>query len=308
MGSSNKESKSSSSRPSHQHHHHKRDRTATSSSTAVPRGFSFLFVVNDLVLSDTPDSCSPDRWGNVLPPTRRSDYEGEITSPVFRWQDGRVTALPGDYYGWDRPNGWGTAGRIWGWTVDPATNMAVQQYMVPFDTYTVFRGWRFLPVVFMGSDATATNVDEAEAETMYHALSFSSEGGNHVSLAGPRGRLYAAGKDAGWVGRLVPDSYRNPYPDVQTCRGLAGSLPLILGLMGLSQTHGRAADAFTQGLWRDRNWHGPRWSFQGNSLTAGPDVPPRGVVVHVCCDEFDNATGSTIDMIRNFQTDGPIVR
>jgi hypothetical protein len=236
----------------------------------VPRGFSFLFVVNDLVLSDTPGSCSPDRWGNVLPPTRRSDYEGEITSPVFRWQDGRVTALPGDYYGWDRPNGWGTAGRIWGWTADAATNMPVQQYMVPFDTYTVFRGWRFLPVVFMGSDATATNVDEAEVETMYHALSFSSEGGNHVSLAGPRGRLYAAGKDAGWVGRLVPDSYRNPYPDVQACRGLAGSLPLILGLMGLSQAHGQAADAFTQGLWRDRHWHGPRWSFQGKTILYEP--------------------------------------
>ncbi|ROW01952.1 hypothetical protein VMCG_05591 [Cytospora schulzeri] len=273
MGSSNKESKSSS---KSSHHHHKRhhdshkssekDNNVAASSTVVSREFSFLFVVNNLVLNESLDTylaASTDRWGNTLPPERSCDYEGEVTSTVFRWKDGRVTPLPGDYYGWSRPKGWGTQGGIWGWTVDPTTNMVVQQYMKPFETYTVFRGWRFLPVVFMGSDATTTDVNEEEPEAMYHALSFNSELGRPVSLAGPRGRLYAVGKDAGWVGRLVPESYRNPYTDVQTCRGLSGSLPLILGLMGLSQSDGRAADAFTQGLWRDRNWHGPKWAFQG---------------------------------------------
>lgn len=37
--------------------------------------------------------------------------------------------------------------------------------MLPvYRTYTVFRGWHFQPVMFMGCDALTTDVDEVEVE------------------------------------------------------------------------------------------------------------------------------------------------
>lgn len=83
-----------------------------------------------------------------------------------------------------------------------------------------------------------------------------------VSLVAAKRHLYAAGKHADWVGKLVPDSYKNPYAGSLNSGGLAGELSIILGLMGLSQPHGRAADAFTEGLWQDRRWRGPKWEFR----------------------------------------------
>lgn len=76
--------------------------------------------------------------------------------------------------------------------------------------------------------------------------------------------MYAAGKHAEWVGKLVPDCYRNPYSgsSTYTSGGLAGYLAVILGLMGLSQPPQRAADAFTEGLWRNGRWRGPKWEFR----------------------------------------------
>lgn len=83
-----------------------------------------------------------------------------------------------------------------------------------------------------------------------------------VSLVTAGSNLYAAGKHADWVGKLVPDCYRNPCSGTPNSGGLAGDLSIILGLMGLSQPHLRAADAFTGGLWKDRRWRGPRWKFR----------------------------------------------
>lgn len=85
-----------------------------------------------------------------------------------------------------------------------------------------------------------------------------------VSLVTAKRSLYAAGQNADWVGRLVPESYRNPYASTPRSGGLAGELSVILGLMGLSQPFGRAADAFTEPepLWHDRRWRGPRWEFR----------------------------------------------
>lgn len=50
-------------------------------------------------------------------------------------------------------------------------------------------------------------------------------------MAVPQSNPYAAGRDASWVGKLVPDSYTNPIPQAPKSDGLAGSLALILGLM-----------------------------------------------------------------------------
>lgn len=193
-----------------------------------------------------------------------------------------------------------------GWTVDPVVNQYDWQTLPAFRTYTVFRGWHFQPVVFMGCDALTTDVNEAEMETskcpiyiyiyiatvvssqtprdrpganmgciktngkVYHPLSFASDrrGDTVVSLVTAKRHLYAAGRNADWVGRLVPDSYRNPWRGSMPSGGLAGELSVILGLMGLSQPSRRAADAFTQQLWHDWRWRGPRWEFRSESYTS----------------------------------------
>lgn len=91
----------------------------------------------------------------------------------------------------------------------------VQWYSQSYRSYTEFRGWRLLPIVFMGSGATTTNVNETDCESMYHALSSRVRQGVRqetcVSLARAAGGGGAVcGRDYGrntrWGVRLMPES------------------------------------------------------------------------------------------------------
>lgn len=80
-------------------------------------------------------------------------------------------------------------------------------------------------------------IPTADQRIAYQILGFSRAGSGYpstttyTSIAGARASLYAAGREASWVGKLVPDSYTNPIANTPRSTGLAGSLPLILGLM-----------------------------------------------------------------------------
>ncbi|KAF3771121.1 hypothetical protein M406DRAFT_326520 [Cryphonectria parasitica EP155] len=280
----------------------------TSHRSVPPPTLSFLFVVNCPILSEQyKREYSKDRWGIILPPTKTSHFAREGASPVFRYKNGRVTRA--SEYVWHRNPG--TEGGIILASQIPTLGGSIHQtpYMLKFATCTVFRGCPFRPIIYMERDALAYDVNEIDIEQMYHPLSFGmyqSRGG--VSMAGARmSFLHAVGRDAAWVGKLVPDSYKNPSRAAPDSGGLAGSLPVILGLMALSQIPGHEAEAFDRGLWVDGTWSGPDWSYNGRSPTGADDLP-RGVVVHVCCDEVQNPHGSTIDSIQRFCDDGIIVQ
>lgn len=129
---------------------------------------SFLFVVNNLVISEL-DRTGADIRGIMQPPQGPDSYASEIPSPVFRYQDGRVTTLSPQRYTWYRepPNDRApfSDGSISGLGHDPVTNQNQWQKLPVYRTYTVFRGWHFQPVVFMGCDALTTPVDDLEMST-----------------------------------------------------------------------------------------------------------------------------------------------
>jgi hypothetical protein len=172
--------------------------------------------------------------------------------------------------------------------------------------------------MFMYNDATITELDNSDVGTMLHAVHLRPRDSNPgVSEVVTRASLYAAGRSADWIPSLLPLKYANPFADAPHSRGLAGELPVILGLMGLSQPPGQGTidDAFMRGFWRDdKKWRCPLTHNQGMSvisfviltvplvskaflLTAkldaipGPDQDPRALLVQVCFDP-ENPTGS----------------
>lgn len=55
---------------------------------------------------------------------------------------------------------------------------------------------------------------------------------------GPAPCKYVAGASPSWIPSLVPRTYRNPYNPAASA-GLAGELPIVLGLMAFSEPAGR---------------------------------------------------------------------
>lgn len=195
-------------------------------------------------------------------------------------------------------------GAIWGYDSNvPSGSVDAWQALPVFRSTSVFRGWHFRPLVALQHDAMVTDEDDLEQDTstdavslfllicllylllssvltplhtVYHSVSFGTRfltlGSEYaISVAKIRrdhypSDLYAAGKNADWVGKLVPEYYRHPHPTRYRSGGMGGDIGIILGLMGLSQAHGHAADAFIHQLWRHNYWHGRKWDFQGASI------------------------------------------
>lgn len=247
--------------------------------------FSFLFVINRVTYN--PSFSWRDEWGVFQPPDNPDGYLSETPGTVFRFERHyranssssnvfvqRVTPA-GPQFTWARPV-WGQEGAVVvaaGGGGGGGMTMAMEEVA----TYTVFRGWRFRPVVFFAWDGTVEEVDD-EGDgpgRMFHNLSFDfrqvgnagAGGGGVISKVGARRPgVYVPARDPAWLERLVPGSLRNPFPGAPRSVGLGGDVALVLGLMALSQRPGREEDAFTSGNWRaDGTWHGSRraWSFDG---------------------------------------------
>lgn len=124
-----------------------------------PQECSFLFVVNVLDISEA--SCQRDEWGVVMPPSTVAGYADEVPSPVFRWRNGRISQVEQhEHFYWHR-NAWHQPGGIVA-HYNPAYNSPVDVQPTVFDshaTFTVFRGWKFRPLVFMQADATVYDIN-----------------------------------------------------------------------------------------------------------------------------------------------------
>lgn len=228
-------------------------------------------MVNILVLDADSDSdsscCEKDEWGVMMPPKKKEGYLDEMASPVFRYCNGSITTLPAQQgHMWYRSGWHADGGIISHYSQIGNTDRFRPEYFTPYETFTVFRGWKFRPVVFMPRDATVYDVDRKDVETCELVVSIDNKTGSgtegysgnistnkkriiiafnvlgfgrrtdgpghpNTSMAVLRCNPYAAGRDASWVGKLVPESYTNPIPQTARSDGLAGSLPLILGLM-----------------------------------------------------------------------------
>lgn len=272
-------------------------------------------MVNELSTDTKGRELVLDQWADVLPFPEASDYADEIPGLVFRYRNGEVTEAAD--YAWIRPHP-GAEGCICRWTHGPDHG----QPTVVYKTYSVFRRWRFSPVFWVGSDISVHGIDHytADPQRMFISLRFYSPSPG-VSQVDYRGERHVAGRDPSWMPSLVPHQYSNPFPNASRSQGLHGELPVILGLMALSQGPG----FYPPTQWQRRHWRGdPQinqgrlvcilpWERAGNIMphenrflhqlaefSPGPNELPRGVVVQVCYDP-ENGEGATQEDISKFE-------
>lgn len=230
-------------------------------------------MVNELRTHDTGDGLERDLWNDVIPFSSPNDYAEEAPGRVFRYRNGEVTDVGQDYL-WIRP-GLGQEGCIWRWDARDQSSQPMDVYK----TYSVFRCWRFNPIIWTGSDVSVPSTELPGAPgAQFFSLHFRSPPGGVSEIwpsAGPNEAVqspsvseiwppafrYVAGRDPSWMPSLVPQQYSNPFADAPRSQGLRGELPVILGMMALAQSQSLFCPP-TQ--WRKRQWHrAPRTGEEG---------------------------------------------
>ncbi|RFU76168.1 hypothetical protein TARUN_6073 [Trichoderma arundinaceum] len=269
---------------------------------------SFLFVVNKLCVKFDENLTNGDCWYNRIPPTEPSGYEREIPSRVMRYENGQVTEAFGDRWAREGPQG-GTwpPGRVC------ATDAHGREcHPTMYKQMAVFSCNPLLPIVVVNGDPLSA----AEKLARSPLLFFHPPSQPGVSQAvhpdslmdhGPPECKYVAGASPSWIPSLVPETYRNPHNVVPSV-GLAGELPIVLGLMAFSlPTEGEAEESVTRtflsGLWQNGQWH-HTGAPQGYALSASDH--PRGFLIAIFYDPKNPY--STQESISNMERNSVIVR
>ncbi|OTA68024.1 hypothetical protein K449DRAFT_400671 [Hypoxylon sp. EC38] len=256
-----------------------------SSKSAQPN-VTFVFVVNEIQFVNGHTSCV-DQWHNVIPPMTAINYARELKGIVFRFHNGAV--FPAAEYVWERPDD-GKPGNIG----------SRQSILAPFvkcahyKTTSVFDCGPFQPCIFTGADVTVADLkDNPPPNQRFWALNFShTEDG--ISKVTRIGKRYVAGKNASWVGSLVPSGYENRQGLAPLSKGLRGDLGVILGLMALTEPPGCTDNAFRY------NWNNYKWIKQKQGR---PGRPYRGVTVHIAVESVQGRV-STANDISAFEENG----
>lgn len=212
------------------------------------------------------DLLNGDPWYNRVPPTEPRGFAGEIPSYVMRYHNGQVTAARG--YGWWRGEFDGAAwppGIICmvGADGNPVyTDEGQLQYCQRYKELAVYSCNPLLPIVVDNGDPLSSTAALDRSPLLF----FHPPSQTGVSQAvhpdspmsqGPAPCKYVAGASPSWISSLVPRTYRNPYTAVASV-GLAGELPIVLGLMAFSEhssvTQTFLGDGAAHGRWRGGFW------------------------------------------------------
>lgn len=259
----------------HRHGEHRRHRDSkkkeksksSSGNQTASSGLSFLFTVFEFELVE-PQFYDVDCWGNALPPTSREAYVSKRSSDVFRYENGDVTHVR--EFRWIRRS-LGEPGYIY--YLDDSGNPCYDFGCAePYKTYSVFACNPHLPIIYVNDDVslgyTSYRLSGESDGPVWSLLSFSGhadptyEGVSFIRSNIAPGRPYVCGRKPSWMPGLVPETFANvvnnsPPPS----KGLAGELPVILGLMAFSDK-GKTKEIFAgngssrRPCWRSRKWHG----------------------------------------------------
>ncbi|KAI0835178.1 hypothetical protein F5Y06DRAFT_276892 [Hypoxylon sp. FL0890] len=195
----------------------------------------------------------------MTPPETAVNYARELKGIVFRFHNGAV--FPATEYFWERSQG--KPGNI-------GFRQSIHGPFTPcqhYKTTSVFDCGPLLPCIYNWADITVADLkDNPTPNERFWPLKFehTEDGVSEVTTMGKR---YVAGKNASWVGSLVPSSYENRQHFAIPSRGLRGDLGVILGLMALTEPPGRADDAFRY-HWSNYRWIGQRQSRPGKFNTV----------------------------------------
>ncbi|KAH9225856.1 hypothetical protein K456DRAFT_1161869 [Colletotrichum gloeosporioides 23] len=266
---------------------------------------SFLFVVNEFQIFDGEDGPLCDRFGNPLPPNTSANYGIESPGIVWRYDNGAVSQADG--YLWRRPQP-GQPGNI-AYTLQSLDEYGQQTWldynMGVHSTHSIFDCWRFLPCIY--ADADTSIIGDLEAEHRWMQLEFDHDSREPGMTRINGSERYVAGRNPSWIPSLLPETYALPQSQSSNSpqsKGLGGPLGIIIGLMALNRRPRHADHVFQQGWWRNNRWTGgPR------SAHAEPDSkgPPRGVLVHICYDDYSNPHGSNFETLNDFEENGKAI-
>ena len=130
---------------------------------------------------------------------------------------------------------------------------------LPFQSYstvTMYNCGPFAPCLIRPGDASDRHDPVADLFPTFRMMHFLNRDG--VSRASTSGNVRTvAGRNATWVGSLVPEAYNNIRTHT-TSLGLGGEFSLLIGLMALAQPIGRCDEAFTDPQWSRNRWAGRR--------------------------------------------------
>ncbi|KAL7914952.1 hypothetical protein GGI35DRAFT_164619 [Trichoderma velutinum] len=305
---------------SHKHAGDGRHSTNSLHPDSPPR--SFLFVINKLEVKNDDNHSAGDGWYNRVPPINPTGFAGETRGQVMRYRNGRVAAAPG--YGWYREDRDldGTAwppGYVLMYHPDGShvfNEDGTLRYAIVYKQLAVFSCNPFLPIVVDNGDPLSAD-SLVRTPLLFHHPS-TQQGISHAvhpeSLMqhGPGPCKFVAGANPSWVPSLVPATYSNPYNPSDPSRGLAGELPIILGLMAFSEPtelEGAVDQIFLgsgghRGKWRDGRWHRTE-APQGYALSALEN--PRGFLVTVLFDP-ENPDSSNVSSLQALEWKEVIVR
>ncbi|KAM0477448.1 hypothetical protein ACHAPX_005760 [Trichoderma viride] len=302
------------------HAHGSRSSRATGSSSSTQllnhNPASFLFVVNRLRVRLDEDLLNGDPWYNRVPPTEPRGFAGEISSYVMRYRNGQVEVARG--YGWWRGEFDGAAwppGIICmvGADGNPVyTDEGQPQYCQKYKELAVYSCNPLLPIVVDNGDPLSSSAQLDRSPLLF----FHPPSQPGVSQAvhpdspmgqGPTPCKYVAGASPSWISSLVPRTYRNPYNAVASV-GLAGELPIVLGLMAFSEhssvTQTFLGDGAAHGRWRGGFWF-HKDAPKGYALSAQED--PRGFFISIYLDP-ENPAYSTTDHLAEMEWGNILVR
>ncbi|PNP49659.1 hypothetical protein THARTR1_09670 [Trichoderma harzianum] len=279
---------------SHKHAGDGRHSTNNHHSDSHPR--SFLFVINELKVKKDDTYHEGDSWYNRIPPSNPNGYGGETPGRVMRYRHGRVTAAPGyEWYREDTNESPRPPGYVLMYNPDGSpmyTEDGTRRYATVYKQLAVFSCNPFLPIVVVNGDPlSAESLSRSPLQFHYpphqEGISHAVHPESYMQYGlGPR--KYVAGANPSWMPSLVPAIYSNPFnPGPST--GLAGELPIILGLMAFSEStslEGAVNRTFLgagvhRGLWRDGQWHRTE-APRGYALSAEDD--PLGFLITVLFD------------------------
>ncbi|KAK8110640.1 uncharacterized protein PG998_007097 [Apiospora kogelbergensis] len=204
----------------------------------------FLFNVTELHYSANAAPVVDDLQ-NQLPPLYPQEHGGKLPGYIFRYDNGSISPAHGYSLSPVRPEYDSEASEPW----RPSTIGYYTDRMLDDENHVVqLSESRWLPF------------QSYSTVTMYNCGPRASTSGNVRTVAG---------RNATWVGSLVPEAYNNIRTHT-TSLGLGGEFSLLIGLMALAQPIGRCDEAFT-----DPQWSRNRWTGRRNPAGWPRDTDPR---------------------------------
>lgn len=224
---------------------------------------SFIFVVNEIFVREPDDGGPEPRYTEEsrdwLPPKEKGGFSEQKAGIIYRCKNGQITKANG--YGWN-PRPIAT-------TADPvpyAGGFVVKDNgdgrftpLVYYNSASMMFCGNFLKFMAARGDVTARDIVRMEDDWWPLMFDHHANYVSYLRTAGQHKQLAAPGHSE-WLKSLLPKAYDYDVDNregraIPKSGGLAGDLPLIIGLVAFSCSPGKLDSVLREA----KSWRGDRW-------------------------------------------------